>query len=260
MEESKLLDLRDCTESYKKIFNEMLELTLLKNPRWFRYLLKKVKFIQNLIGYDSWSRAWEYPWAIHAANLENRLRVVDVGGGGSPFADYLAKYGHDSYVIDPSLRDGINLEFDKNKSIFKNFRSLIYHFILNTLKISTSEGIHSNKNPMVKYSSSKAQSINFPDNYFDRVFCLSVIEHIPQKHWEKCIQEFSRILKPKGRLIITMDMGISQANQQLYLKLVNYCTLSLVGNPSYDIPISEEDKEKRHPGNSYETIGLVWKA
>lgn len=106
MTESKLLDLNDCNESYKKIYEAMLEISLLKNPRWFRYLLKKSLLIQKIVGYNHWSRAWEYPWAVNAANIEKRSRVVDVGGGGSPFSDYLAKFGHDCYVIDPSLRGG----------------------------------------------------------------------------------------------------------------------------------------------------------
>lgn len=101
--------------------------------------------------------------------------------------------------------------------------------------------------------------MNFPDNYFDRVFCLSVIEHIPEKDWKKCIQEFERVLKPKGRLVITIDMEIGQANHRLYLKLVDYCTLSLIGNPNYNVPISQEDRIKRH-GHLYEIIGLVWEA
>ena len=74
------------------------------------------------------------------------------------------------------------------------------------------------------------------------------------------MQEFQRLLEPGGRLIMTMDMGVGQANNRLYLKLVNCCTLRLVGNPHYEVPISEEDKEKRHPGHSYETISLVWEA
>jgi hypothetical protein len=57
-----------------------------------------------------------------------------------------------------------------------------------------------------------------------------------------------------------MDMGPEEANNRLYLKLVDYCTLTLIGNPEYEVPISQEDKEKRHPGHSYETIALIWKA
>lgn len=45
--------------------------------------------------------------------------------------------------------------------------------------------------------------INIPvkNNSFDVVMCIEVFEHIPEP--VKAIKEFSRILKPKGKLIIT---------------------------------------------------------
>jgi len=64
-------------------------------------------------------------------------------------------------------------------------------------------------------------------------------------------------LKPGGRLIITLDMSASDANNHQYLKLVNSCSLKLVGEPHYSVPISQEDKKDRH-GHTYETIGLIW--
>lgn len=257
MTESKLLDINDCDDFYKKCYAEMLEISLLKNPKWFRYLLKNSLFIQKYTGYNHWSRAWEYPWAINAAAFAGHCRILDIGGGGAPFADYLARLGHDCYVIDPSLRGGVNLSYDKNKSIFKNLRSVVFHSLISILKINTAEGLHSKrKNNSIKYFSQGAQSTNFPDRYFDRVFCLSVLEHIPQTDWKKCVQEFERVLKPGGRLIITLDMNLDQANDRLYSKLVNYCSLKLVGDPRYAVPISQENRVRRH-GHFYETIGLV---
>ena len=84
------------------------------------------------------------------------------------------------------------------------------------------------------------------------------MEHIPIALWEKCIKEFERVLKPGGRLIITLDMSTPNADDRLYLKLVDCCSLNLIGDPYYDVPISQTDKLTRHPGHTYETIGLVW--
>tara|TARA_B100000315_G_C14560069_1_gene580057 strand:- start:1897 stop:2115 length:219 start_codon:yes stop_codon:yes gene_type:complete len=68
-----------------------------------------------------------------------------------------------------------------------------------------------------------------------------------------------RVIKPGGRLIITLDMTNSDANDRQYLKLVNSCSFKLVGDPYYDVPISQKDHESRHhTDQDWETIGLVW--
>jgi len=260
MTESKLLDLNDCNDSFKRVYEEILELALLKQPVWLQYFLKKSRLLQSYVGYNHWSRAWEYPWAIYVAKLTEHCRVLDVGGGGSSLPDYLSKLGHEVYVIDPSLRDGVNLYFDKNKSLFRNLRSFIFRTTMNLLKINSVEGIHSiRKTSGIKYLAQKASSIDYPDNYFDRVFCLSVMEHIPKDEWKVCMAEFERVLKKGGHLVITLDMTIDESNERLYMRLINYSSLKLIGDPHYEVPISREDRVKRH-GHLYETIGLVWQA
>lgn len=110
------------------------------------------------------------------------------------------------------------------------------------------------------YFTYSATDISFPEDYFDRVFCLSVLEHIPCDLWHRCMQEFERVLRPGGRLIVTFDMGTPKANERHYLKLVDSCSLELLGDPTYEVPITLEDKAKRHPGYTHETMGLVWQA
>jgi hypothetical protein len=97
---SGLLDMRQCTAPrFAAIHADMLELDLLQQPRWFRPLLTRSRRLQSWTGYDHWSRQWEYPWAILAAEFGDRPgRTLDVGGGGSPFSRYLAHAGHESGV------------------------------------------------------------------------------------------------------------------------------------------------------------------
>lgn len=130
--ESKLLDMRDCSdEGFKRIYRDMLQIHLLQQPRWFRPLLLRSSRLKGWIGYDQWSRAWEYPWAILAADLgRTHLRTLDVGGGGSPFAAYLAQLGHDSFVIDPSLNQGASSVVNAGKGIYRNLRSLVFWSLL----------------------------------------------------------------------------------------------------------------------------------
>lgn len=50
----------------------------------------------------------------------------------------------------------------------------------------------------------KDNTIPWPDNHFDIVFLTEVLEHIPQNDINGLINEFARILKTKGKLIITV--------------------------------------------------------
>ena len=72
------------------------------------------------------------------------------------------------------------------------------------------------------------------------------------------MKEFQRILRPGGRLVVTQDMTPEEANRQVYRRLVESCSLPLRGEPAYRVPMSPEEQQARHPGQYYETIGLVW--
>lgn len=50
-----------------------------------------------------------------------------------------------------------------------------------------------------------AWSINVPDSFFDAGLCTEVLEHLPYPH--ETIREISRILKPGGKLILTVPLS-----------------------------------------------------
>jgi SAM-dependent methyltransferase len=59
---------------------------------------------------------------------------------------------------------------------------------------------------------------------FDRVFCLSVIEHLLPETARRGIPEMARILKPGGRLVITVDVNMHSEISS---------PLTLFGNPVF---------------------------
>ena len=130
MMESKLLDMRDCfNEQFEEIYKNILQIHLLQQPIWIRPFLLKSSYLKRIINFDYWSRAWEYPWAIQAANLDrNPLRILDVGGGSSPFSEYLAQKGHYCFVVDPSLDQGVCQLFSKNKGVYRNIKSFAFFY------------------------------------------------------------------------------------------------------------------------------------
>ncbi len=258
---SRLLDMRDCRqEAFASIHRDMLALDLGQQPRWFRPLLARSALLQRWTGYDHWSRAWEYPWAVLAADLgADPLAALDVGGGGSPFSLYLAARGHASHVADPSLDQGTSFVYDRRKSPYRNARSIGKRVLFGALGLHTLWGLpRGNDAGGVRYHPYPADRLGFPDGQFDRVFCLSVMEHIPRPLWPACVREFGRVLRPGGRLVITIDMTPEEADARVHLDLVGSSDLTLIGSPDYDVPIPRSSRETRHPGHGYETIGLVW--
>lgn len=258
---SRLLDLREAADpSWRSIYDGMLALSLAQQSAWFRPWLKRSRRLQRMTGYDHWSRAWEYPWAVVAAELGNApVRLLDVGGGGSPFAPWLAARGHECHIVDPSLDQGRFFAWDPGRSAWKNARALAKQSAFRLAGIRTSWGLPKDgAGARLRYWPQSADRLEFPDAHFDRVFCLSVIEHIPRAVWPACMREFARVLRPGGRLVITMDMETSEANELLYARLVEACPLRLVGDPTYPVPLDPAEAQKRHPGNWYETLGLVW--
>jgi SAM-dependent methyltransferase len=258
---SRLLDMRDCRDGvFAEIHRDMLRLDLSQQPRWFRPLLKRSAALRRFTGYDHWSRAWEYPWAVLAADLGAApLATLDVGGGGSPFALYLASRGHESHVADPSLDQGTSFVFDRSKSLSRNVRSLAKRLIFRAAGIHSLWGLPGKDGGRpVRLHACPGDRLDFPDRRFDRVFCLSVLEHIPRGAWKGCMREFERVLKPGGRLVITIDMTPEEADGRVYRELLDPGALALLGDPAYDVPIGPDSKAARHPGHGYETLGLVW--
>lgn len=47
----------------------------------------------------------------------------------------------------------------------------------------------------------KSKGLDFPDNYFDRIICVNVIEHVHD--YVYLLKEFKRVLKPEGKIFIT---------------------------------------------------------
>jgi SAM-dependent methyltransferase len=258
---SGLLDMRDTARpEWRATYEGMLRLALAQQPTWFRPILLRNRRLQSMTGYDHWSRAWEYPWAVDNAALgPPPQRVLDVGGGGGPFAPWLAAQGHEAHVADPSLDRGRWFAWDPARGAWRNTRTLLKQAAFRSAGIRTLWGLpRDGAARLLQYHPFSANDMNFPDAHFDRVFCLSVIEHVPRDLWPACMREMARVLKPGGRLVMTMDMETEEADARLYMRLVESCPLELRGDPHYPAPIDRAEAQRRHPGNWYETLGMVW--
>lgn len=131
------------------------------------------------------ARLWEYPFALMSAELEPGMICADIGCGMTAFTLYLKEIAHCRVLaIDPDIFDsgikykcfGVSREFARKTQ-------------LSVLQCGM-------------------ESLALASNSLDRVFCLSVIEHLPLEVIRKGLREMARILKPGGRLIITVDTNL----------------------------------------------------
>lgn len=141
------------------------------------------------------ARLWEYPYAILAAELEPGMKVADIGCGMTPFTVYLKDNAAcDVTGVDPDVFDaGIK---------YKGF-GVSQEFVERT-------GLRFLKGHM--------DAIPLETDSQDRVFSISVMEHVPADVRRRGIQEMARVLKPGGRAIVTMDVNMcSDLNRPLDL-------------------------------------------
>lgn len=60
--------------------------------------------------------------------------------------------------------------------------------------------------------------LNFPDNTFDVVYAISVVEHIPESGDRDCLSEIRRVLRPGGRAVLTIPFA-REARDEYYGKM-----------------------------------------
>lgn len=57
------------------------------------------------------------------------------------------------------------------------------------------------------------RKLGYPDASFEKVFSISVIEHIPDHGDSECLREITRVLKPGGRCMLTVPFSPESRDQ-----------------------------------------------
>lgn len=133
------------------------------------------------------TRLWEYPFAFHHLKtiIDNgsrgRLTAVDFGSGATFFPFSVARLGYDVLAVDGDPRATESLAVAKRT-------------------LDTNPGT-------VKTILSDARETTIPSESVDAVYCISVLEHIPD--FTLVLKEIYRILAPTGFLILTVDVDIA---------------------------------------------------
>ncbi len=138
-------------------------------------LLKKTKDDYNRIA-DDFSRYRAKPWKeadfLFNDHLESGDRVLDLGCGCGQFSEVLRDKNAEYFGVDASKK---LIEIAKKKY------------------------------PKERFQVANALSLPFPDNYFDKVYAIALLHHIPSKELRlQILREIKRVLKKSGFLILTV--------------------------------------------------------
>ena len=132
----------------------------------------------------AWSRIWEYPFIVQTiAHLEKKNTILDVGSATTFLPYYLAET-HQSMVV--------GLDPDPYH---------VHHFTACSHEVQQRLGVQRLPIPV----QASGDAIPFPDEYFDVIYSVSVIEHIPNPL--PTVQEMYRVLQHGGTLILTLDVN-----------------------------------------------------
>ena len=179
------------------------------SPSWlrhFRFIPKTYGSLLNseliLRSNQLWMpRCWEYPWAILNSHLEPDSRILDIGSGWSLFPLYLAQKSDHVDSIDSD-------EWQMK---------VMAPVLADILKVK------------VHYSVGDVLNLLAGSNTYDYVFCISVLEHLEEetengayvnRHARKldraAIRECLRVVKPGGRVILTLDYATSDVSPRSF--------------------------------------------
>lgn len=142
-----------------------------------------------------WSRPHEYAWAMQFAGPD--FVVLDAACGIShPFKWYLADHCKQTWACDTDPR-----LINRKALIQETYDDLGEQ----ALKVLLDKNYIFNKITLVQES-----IFNLPASMplFDRIFCISTLEHLKPEERVRVFENFARILSPQGWIVLTVDYPV----------------------------------------------------
>lgn len=172
--------------------------------------LKSYRWIKD--SFNQWSRIYEYPYCYERISnfAKPEMRILDAGCGVTFFPFFLNQRYNVTCVDQDDYVD--------------MFRA-----------------INEKQNTSVNFIRSALNSLPFPDDSFDVLYCISVLEHTD--NYPKILDEFKRVLKPGGLLIVTFDIALNDNDWGLDISSARALIQQMQGlfELSYSVQNFDED-------------------
>lgn len=174
---------------------------------------KETSFVVDLEPNFWWSRLYEYPFARDL--IETSDIILDCACGTyHPFKYGVSGTAKDTYACD------LNSELNKEETI-KRFDEKGYELLNKRVKD-------------VNLANCDMQNMPYGDNMFDKVFCISALEHLSADIVANGLKEMKRVLKSDGKIVLTIDYPTLTPED--LIKIVESVGLKLYGKTDYTIP------------------------
>lgn len=159
-------------------------------------------------------RPWEYSKAFYNAEISAEDKVLDTGSMHTFFCVYLSKFvkavrATDSYSW--ALRD-----YASRLPSPQKWEDVV---------TKAGEG-------KIIAEHADLQNLQYENNYFDKVFCISTIEHVHDD--KKAMNEMFRVLKPGGLLLLS-----SEYNHVHSMEYINHMFMRIYNHQTFETLISD---------------------
>lgn len=189
------------------------------DSRFFVYSDPKMDYMVYELPPTWWSRYYEYEWASKFTGAEDT--VLDAGCGiCHPFKFHLSDVCKEVHACDLDKR------ILSPEAIINN--------ILNDCGNKVSKPALLAYCQKVRFNQCSITSLPYEDKKFDKIFCISVLEHMSSQDIKLSLGEFKRTLRDNGLIVLTFDYPT--INLEQFKDTVNEVGLNFVGSFTFNMP------------------------
>ena len=198
----------------------------LLNSRFFKTDDKRMDKVVFTLPSHWWSRFYEYAWA--AEFCKETDVVLDAACGiVHPFKFYLSDYCKSVHAVDndEKIIDFMEIGNKIEKTFGENAKA---------------EYLEKYTNP-VNFKHAELTELPYKNSMFDKIFCISALEHLPAVDQAKALKELFRVSKKDGKVILTLDHSMSEQypdsiDMDSIEKLANDSGFKIAGEKDSSIP------------------------
>lgn len=166
-----------------------------------------------------WSRPYEYAWC--ASFLESEDTAMDAACGiPHPFKFALGRTCKEAHACDWDAR------IISHESVLEAVRSEINE--------AAAEQVRKGKYTETQLKQASLTQLPYPDSFFDKIYCISVFEHLSPNDMQLTMQEFKRTLKDEGIIILTLD--VPTIDLDMFQDLLHRSALEPLSEVDYVLP------------------------